>query len=130
MQTIAQAVRGSQVSGGLRWFAQGLALVSSVLYDAAEQHQTEPSAPLPSLSFFCFPFPFSAFPCPCLPFLSLLFFLSFSSLFPLFLSLSLYSFLFSLSSLNFCPQSLSPISFCLIFAKNRRNKDCLWTKRR
>lgn len=91
---------------------------------------------LPSLAFPFPAFPFSAFPSLSFPFSALPFlpFLSFSSLFPLFPLFSFlfpsFSFLFSLSSLNFCPQSLSPISFCLIFAKNRRNKDCLWTKRR
>ena len=108
--------RGSSVlPSGLLCSAQRLALccsaACSVLYDAAQQHQTEPSAPLPCLFLPSLPFP--CLPClflPSSPFLASLFFLSsslFSFLFPFFL--------FSLKS--FCPLLLLPIFFCLIFAK-------------
>lgn len=102
-------IRGSSVlPSGLLCSAQRLALccpaACSVLYDAAQQHQTEPSAPLPCLFLPSLPFPaFLAFPCfPILPFF-----------FPFLLPFSF--FLFSLKS--FCPLLLLPIFFCLIFAK-------------
>ena len=104
-------------------------LLSSIKLNPAHPCLSFSCLPMPSLSFSfpffsfsCLPFPFLFFFClPAFPslafpfFLSLLFFL-FSFLF------SSFSFLFSLSSLNFCPQSLSPISFCLIFAKTEETK--------
>ena len=120
--------RGSSVlPSGLLCSAQRFALfcpaARSVLYDAAQQHQTEPSAPLPCLFLPSLPFPaFLAFSC--LPRLSLLpyssFLLPFSPSFFLF-----FSFLLKVFA-HFC--------CCLFFlpylCKNRRNNVCLWTKRR
>lgn len=114
--------RGSSVlPSGLLCSAQRIALccsaACSVLYDAAQQHQTEPSAPLPCLFLPSLPFP--CLPCLFLPsssFLASLFFLSsslFSFLFPFFL--------FSLKS--FCPLLLLPIFFALSLQKPK--KQCL-----
>lgn len=125
---------GAGLHKGWRWVSQGWALVSTrvgagyhkggrwlALFCTMLLSSIKLNPAHPCLSFSCLPLPSLS------SFHSLLFFLSFPSFSFLFPS---FSFLFSLSSLNFCPQSLSPISFCLIFAKNRRNKDCLWTKRR
>ena len=105
--------RGSSVlPSGLLCSAQRIALccsaACSVLYDAAQQHQTEPSAPLPCLFLPSLPFPaFLAFPC--------FLILPFSFPFPFF------SFLFSLKS--FCPLLLLPIFFALSLQKPK--KQCL-----
>ena len=105
--------RGSSVlPSGLLCSVQRIALCCpadcSVLYDAAQQHQTEPSAPLPCLFLPSLPFPaFLAFPC--------FLILPFSFPFPFF------SFLFSLKS--FCPLLLLPIFFALSLQKPK--KQCL-----
>lgn len=88
---------------------------------------------LPSLAFPFPAFPFPAFPSlsfsfsafPCLPFLPFFLF-SFSPLFSL--SLFFLSFFSFLS--KFLPAILVVYFFLPYLCKNRRNIDCLWTKRR
>ena len=109
--------RGSSVLPSvLLCSAQRLALfcsaACSVLYDAAQQHQTLPCLFLAFLAFSCLPrlslLPYSSFLLPFSP----SFFLFFSFLLKVFA--------------HFC--------CCLFFlpylCKNRRNNVCLWTKRR
>ena len=110
--------RGSSVlPSGLLCSAQRIALCCTMLLSSIKLNPAHPC-----LSFSCLPLPLPSLS----SFHSLLFFLSFPSFpfsFPLFLSF--FSFLS-----KFLPAILVAYFFLPYLCKNRRNKDCLWTKRR